>query len=190
MSPALETARDQFGLQFYRLSVGVPVAGNLLAPDVRNGVHFPHALGPGRPPLQHHQVLGSPAAPVAHSQAALFPGQHVHHFQPGAGQPVGKAAAKVELVHPQKQVAAFHQDAVKFGYEAADRLRRHLLQLAAGLSPSPSLVSVAELVEHAAVLRIEERDRNCGCGQPGQEFQAIQLDAGVRAQPPGGLQRR
>ena len=63
---------------------------------------------------------------------------------PAFGQPAGEIAAQVEFVHPQEQMTAWHQNPVNSGYETADLLWRHLLQL----TSVPAFVSVFQLVQH------------------------------------------
>ena len=67
------------------------------------------------------------------------------------------AHAEMKLVDPEQKMAARHQDAVDRRDEGEDLGFRHLRKRRALLLSGP-LVAVALPVEHAAILRIEDRE--------------------------------
>lgn len=70
------------------------------------------------------------------------------------------------------------QDACNLRKEEIDRRLAHLVELRATLLPG-ALVAKGELIQDAAILRIEERRRNRPIGELRQERQSVYHMAGI-----------
>ena len=55
----------------------------------------------------------------------------------------------------------------------------HLRQRGAGRAPAYTLVAVGEMIEHTAILRVQERDGNGGGGQKAEEAQPFHLQPAI-----------
>ena len=78
--------------------------------------------------------------------------------------------AQMELVGPQEEVACRDQRPVNAPHEPGDGVALHRLE--GGPAPASALafVPVGELFQEAAILRVEERHRDCRFGQQGEEL--------------------
>ena len=71
--------------------------------------------------------------------------------------------------------------------EARDGLLVHLLQGGAGAAPVDALVAIGQLVENAAILRVEEGERDGLIRQPGEEVQPVHLSRASNCSPSGSF---
>jgi len=153
----LRDCRDQPCDQTGRFRVQVNSAINLLSPPVRNTAITPSRPRTQRGLLQHRQVIAAPPGAVAHADAQAIPADHIDAWK-DVGDVEMSTRADAVRVGPVHQVTARPQHPRYISAARVDIAITHRRQCTARTLTGP-LVAVFQLIEHAAVLWIEERDR-------------------------------
>ena len=154
--------RDQAG----RLRVGMSFAVDLLGPARWDAVVAPHGLGAQRWLLQHQQIIASPPRAIAIARAQVVPSNQIGALE-NVGDTEVVAFAQVERVAPAQQVGARREHPRRFPAALVDVAAGHCRQRETSLLPRP-FVAVLQLVQHAAVLRVEEDQRRAAVRERSQ----------------------
>src|SRR5262249_1202717 len=161
---------DQALNQTLSLDLRVDLAIDLFGPGARNAVVAP-SPGVDRWLLQHQHIVAAPPYTLALAETQAVPGDAVDRLQAvdnaqvvGLAKPVG--------VHPPHAVAAWHQHARDLATAGVDIVLAHGRKLAAFALARP-FAPERQFIEHAPVLRVEERKRGAGVGQRCQQLERV-----------------
>src|SRR5262249_41517431 len=131
-------------------------AVDLLGPARWDAVVAPRGLGAQRWLLQHQQIIASPPRAIAIARAQVVPSNQINALE-NVGDTEVVAFAQVEGVAPAQQIGARREHPRRFSAALVDVVAGHCRQREATLLPRP-FVAESQLVEHAAILRVEEDD--------------------------------
>src|SRR5262249_22669052 len=138
-------------------------ASDFFPPPISYPVIRPGAAGFDRWALQYQQVIAAATRAVAHAEMLGIPGDQIN-----GRQAIGDASVmgldKLIGIDPPHAVRAWPQHAPYLAQARVDIVGGHRRQRSATLLAG-ALISVGELVEDFAGLRLEERQRRAGVRQ-------------------------